>query len=278
MINDIDIDNTINSGQVFLWKYNLNIWYGVNGDNVIAIEKNTNKISTFTHQKYDFFRTEDNITEIIHNIKKDKIIESAIMSSPGLRILRQDPFQCVISFITSSNSNIQKIKTTLLAICNKFGAEVNFCGQKFKLFPSSEALANASMKELADCGLGYRSRYVKSASYDIFNGMIDLNKLKSVDYHTAIDQLTKISGIGQKIADCILLFSLDKLDAFPLDRWMIRCMRKYYNKLFQLDEKLTWKKYEKAHEDITDYFGAYSGYAQQFLFKMERDIQSKKWL
>jgi len=278
LINDINIDNTINSGQVFLWEKDGNKWYGINGNDVIVIEKNTNKILTFTNKKCDFFRNDDNIVKIINDIKKDIVIKYAILLSPGLRILRQDPFQCVISFITSSNSNIQKIKTTLLRLCNKFGEEVNFCGKRFNLFPSPKALSNASMKELIGCGLGYRARYVRSASQDILNGIIDFKQLRNTDYYTSRDQLTKVSGVGQKTADCILLFSLDKLDAFPLDRWMVRCMHKYYNALFQIDEKLTRRKYEKAHDDIIDYFGVYSGYAQQFLFKMERDIKLKKWL
>ena len=120
---------------------------------------------------------------------------------------------------------------------------------------------------------------IRDRSLSVLDGKIDFDFLKKIDYHTAKEELTKVFGIGNKVADCILLFSLEKLEAFPLDRWMLRILQKYYSKEFQISTKtLTEKTYDQLHENIVEHFGSYAGYAQQFLFKMERDIYKKKWL
>jgi N-glycosylase/DNA lyase len=111
------------------------------------------------------------------------------------------------------------------------------------------------------------------------NGEIDFEHLKNLDYYNAKRELTKISGIGNKVADCIMLFSLEKLEAFPLDRWMLRILQKYYTKEFKISTKtITEKTHEHLHDKIVQRFGCQAGYAQQFLFKMERELHKKKWL
>jgi len=274
----INLQDTINSGQVFLWEKNGKKWYGINGNDVLVIDQNTQKITSFSEKPANIFRNDDNLKKILENISQDKIVESAIQRFPGLRLLRQDPFQCYISFIVSSNSNIQKIKLMLKKLCKKFGRKVSFDGKEFFLFPEAKQLANAQTKDLLSCGLGYRAKSVKNASRDIVSGKIDFDFLKNADYETAKKTLLKVYGIGDKVADCIMLFSLEKLDAFPLDRWMLRVLQKYYSKKFQsLGKTLTGKKYSMLHEEIINYFGPYAGYSQQFLFKMEREINKKNW-
>ena len=274
----INLQDTINSGQVFLWEKNGKKWYGINGNDVLAIDQNTRKITSFSENPADIFRNDDNLKKILENISQDKIVESAIQRFPGLRLLRQDPFQCYISFIVSSNSNIQKIKLMLKKLCKKFGRKVRFDGKEFFLFPEPKQLANAQTKDLLSCGLGYRAKSVKNASMDVVSGKIDFDFLKNTDYDTTKKTLLNVYGIGDKVADCIMLFSLEKLVAFPLDRWMLRVLQKYYSKKFQsLGKTLTEKKYAMLHEEIVDYFGPYAGYSQQFLFKMEREINKKNW-
>jgi len=272
----INLEDTIKSGQVFLWEKNGKKWYGINGNDVLSIDQNTQKITSFSEKPADIFRNDDNLKKILGNISQDKIVESAILRFPGLRLLRQDPFQCYISFIVSSNSSIQKIKLMLKKLCKKFGRKVRFDGKEFFLFPEPKQLANAQTKDLLSCGLGYRAKSVKNASKDVVSGKIDFEFLKNTDYDTAKETLLNIFGVGDKVADCIMLFSLEKLVAFPLDRWMIRVLQKYYSKKFQsLGKILTGKKYVLLHEEIVNYFGPYAGYAQQFLFKMEREINKK---
>jgi len=196
-----------------------------------------------------------------------------------LRLLRQDPFQCYISFIVSANSSIQNIKNTLQKICQKFGPKIRFNKNYFYLFPDPKKIATATKHELLNCGLGYRAKAVKMAAKAVVGREIDFDFLKKSDYHVAKKSLLNIFGIGNKVADCVLLFSLEKLDSFPLDRWMLRVLQKYYSDKFELNMKtLTEKRYDNLHKEIVKYFGPYAGYSQQFLFKMERELNQKKWL
>lgn len=275
----INVDDTINSGQVFLWEKHDKTWYGVNGNDVLAVSSDPFEISSYSKKEYDFFRNDDELEKILRDITKDDIVRSAVNQFPGLRLLRQDPFQCYISFIVSANSSIQNIKNMLQKICRKFGQKVRFNKNYFYLFPDPKKIATATKYELQSCGLGYRTSAVKKAAQAVVSEEIDFDFLKKSDYHTAKEALLKVFGIGNKVADCILLFSLEKLDSFPLDRWMLRVLQKYYSDKFELDMKtLTEKRYEDLHKEIVKYFGIYAGYSQQFLFKMERELNQKKWL
>ena len=227
----------------------------------------------------DFFRLDDNFKKISNDLKNDNYVKNALKMFPGLRLLRQNPFQCYISFIVSSNSNIPNIKSRLKNLCKAFGNRKIVDGKEFFLFPEPSDLANASISDIKKCGVGYRAKAVKTASLSVLDGKIDFDFLKKTDYNTAKKELTKVFGIGNKVADCILLFSLEKLEAFPLDRWMLRILQKYYSNEFQISTiTLTEKTYERLHENAVEYFGSYAGYAQQFLFKMEREMHKKKWL
>ena len=274
----VNLDYTINSGQVFLWKKIKKKWYGINGKDILVLE-NTKKFKKNMKNVNYFFRLDDNFEKIAYELKKDILVKNALEMFPGLRLVRQDPFQCYISFIVSSNSNIPNIKLRLENLCKMFGMRKIIDGEEFFLFPDPSELANASITDIKKCGLGYRAKAVKSASLSVLNGEIDFDFLKKLDYHTAKIELLKVFGIGNKVADCILLFSLEKLEAFPLDRWMLRILQKYYSKEFQFPTKtITEKTYEKLHESVVEHFGSYAGYAQQFLFKMEREVNKKKWL
>ena len=274
----INFDYSINSGQVFLWEKIDTKWYGVDGKRILVLES-AQKFKKNMKYETDFFRLDDNFKEISNELKNDSYVRNALKMFPGLRLIRQNPFQCYISFIVSSNSNIPNIKSRLQNLCKTFGRKIIVDGREFFLFPEPSDLANASVLDIKKCGLGYRAKAVKTASLSVLDGKIDFDFLKKIDYHTAKEELTKVFGIGNKVADCILLFSLEKLEAFPLDRWMLRILQKYYSKEFQISTKtLTEKTYDQLHENIVEHFGSYAGYAQQFLFKMERDIYKKKWL
>jgi N-glycosylase/DNA lyase len=274
----INFDHSINSGQVFLWEKIDTKWYGIDGKRILVLE-NSQKFKKNTKYEFNFFRLDDNFGKISDELKNDNYVGNALKMFPGLRLLRQNPFQCYISFIVSSNSNIPNIKSRLQNLCKTFGRKKIVDGKEFFLFPEPSDLANASILDIKKCGLGYRAKPVKTASLSVLNGKIDFDFLKKIDYHTAKEELTEVFGIGNKVADCILLFSLEKLEAFPLDRWMLRILQKYYSKEFQISTKtLTEKTYDQLHENVVEHFGSYAGYAQQFLFKMERELYKKKWL
>ena len=127
--------------------------------------------------------------------------------------------------------------------------------------------------------MGYRAPFIKQSAEMVFSKKIDFKYLEKLDYKEAKKNICLIPGVGNKVADCILLFSLNKLEAFPLDTWMIKILEKYYSNEFKIETKtITQKQYEILHEKIVNYFGPYCGYAQQFLFKMERESHNKKWL
>ena len=274
----IDVDNSINSGQVFLWEKQGSDWYGIDGQDVLKINKN-GVIKSIRNLKTDFFRKNDNMQEIIKSISKDKTVRKAVKEYQGLILFRQDPFQCVISFIISSNSNIQKIKNSLEKITKKFGKKVKIQNKEFFLFPEPEKMAKATIDEIKSCGVGYRAPFIKEAAKMVILNKIDFEYLKKCDYHEAKKNICLVPGIGNKVADCVMLFSLNKLESFPLDTWMIKILEKYYSKEFKIETKtITQKQYELLHEKIVNYFGPYCGYAQQYLFKMEREKNDKKWL
>src|SRR5574338_287811 len=172
---EINVEHTINSGQVFLWEKFGTRWYGINGNDVLSVDEIIPyEISSYQKTEYDLFRQTDHFDKIIKSISKDKIIKNAIKQFPGLRLMRQDPFQCYISFIVSSNSSIQNIRLTLQRLAKIF---------------------------------------VKRASLMVKQKEIDFDYLKKLDYNTAKGSLLQVFGIGNKVADCILLFAIDQLES-----------------------------------------------------------------
>ena len=275
----ISLHETINSGQIFLWENYGNEWFVLDGNDIIMGKQTPFEVITFSKIAKKFFREDDNYEKILKDITKDKIVKKATNRYPGLRITRQDPFQCCISFIVSSNSNIPNIRMRLQKLCRKFGKKVRFQKRDFVLFPEPKRLARATLQELKECKLGYRSKYVLDTSQAIASGEVDLDELKKMKYEQAREVLLKLPGIGDKVADCVMLFSLEKLDSFPLDTWMLKILQKYYSNNICIDKKsISKKRYEDIHQNVLEHFGKYAGYSQQFLYKMERDLNEKRWL
>lgn len=299
----LDPIRTINSGQVFLWeKYN-NSWYGIDGNYVLKITIKDKELYEYENRKhhfglenteidynsfpenknwiYHFFRLCDNQEKINKTLSKDQIIFNIYKKYKGLRLIRQDPFQCIISFVCASNTNIKRIKFMLKNISRKFGKKVTYNDIDFNLFPNVNELSKASIQDLIGCGLGYRAKFVKSISNEI-KCNIDLKSLKDMKYINAKSELTKLFGIGNKIADCVLLFSLEKTEAFPIDIWVYRSLYQYYGWMFEDSSVIKSKKisengYKLVHEKIHNYFGEYSGYVQQYLYYHIRDSNKRKW-
>jgi N-glycosylase/DNA lyase len=255
------------------------MWYVINGSDLLAINEDAPlEFRSFQKNKYDFFRETDNIDKIIRSMSKDTVLRHAAKRFEGLRILRQDPFQCYISFILSSNSSIQNIRNSLWRLAKKFGPKIIFDRLEFHLLPEPDKLANAENSELLSCGLGYRAKFVKKASLAVKEGILNFDLLKKANYQEAKSALLDIDGIGNKVADCILLFSLEKLESFPLDRWIVRSLEEYYPQRFSFSGKtLTDRKYRLLHDEAVKYFGPHAGYCQQFLFKMIRESNKKSW-
>lgn len=288
----INVNLSINSGQYFLWEKKNNSWYGIYGENILKV---TEKKEDETKEKrYEFdsfpeypdwqryiFRQDDNYNEIIYEISQNRKIKDIVQKYPGLRILRQKPIQCMFSFLCSSNNNIPRIRFMLRNLSKKFGRKVYFDNMDFYTFPSLKSLSNASIQDLVSCGLGYRSRFVSNVAKDISNNRIDIESLKKNKYDFAKEELLKLDGVGEKIADCILLFSFDKLEAFPIDVWILKFL---YHNLHQiiktqinLDSKISVNQYKKISKEIRNYYGRYSGYVQQYIYYNIREENGRKW-
>ena len=155
-----------------------------------------------------------------------------------------------------------------------------FEGKEFYTFPSASSLNEASIHELQSCGVGYRAKAIKAAAKHIVSGSLDIDNLIRIKYHDAKEELLKVYGIGNKIADCILLFSLDKLDAFPIDIWILRAISRYYSWLFneyenkyKMTERIAINHYKVLSAIMRKYFGKYSGYAQLYIFYNLRECR-----
>ena len=180
---------------------------------ILKISK-TGTIKSYQNLKTDFFRKKDNIEKIIKSISKDKTTRIAVKKYLGLRLIRQDPFQCFISFIVSSNSNIQKIKLSLEKISIKFGTKIKFDNQEFYIFPEPKKIANASIQEIQNCGVGYRAKFIIDAAKMVESKQIDFDYLRKSNYHNAKEMILTVPGVGNKVADLFYYFHLKKQKPF----------------------------------------------------------------
>jgi len=219
------------------------------------------------------------MTDIFDEISQDPLVCRLIRMYPGLRLLRQEPHQCVFSFVCASNTNIPMIRRMLYNMTRKFGKYIEVDGIDFFTFPTAEDINKASVGELRSCGLGYRIRAIKAAADEIVSGGLDFDLLREANYYESKKELLRIYGIGNKIADCILLFSLEKLDAFPIDVWIARALANHYGWLYKskINGKITPHHYEQLSDIARKYFGKYAGYAQQYLYYHIRQLAGKKW-
>jgi N-glycosylase/DNA lyase len=275
---------SINSGQVFLWEKHSNSWYGIHGDRVIKFTQSDRYIEfcSFPEDKscdQKMFRLDDDIKEIFEEISHDPLVCRLVKAYPGLRLIRQDPHQCLFSFVCASNTNIPMIRRMLYNMTRKFGRRTKVDDMEFFTFPSAVDINRATVDELRLCGLGYRTKAIKAVAYAIASGRLDFDSLKKSSYYESKKELLQVYGIGNKIADCVLLFSLEKLDAFPIDVWIARTLASHYSWLHKnkFYDKIAPHQYEQLSEGARKYFGKYAGYAQQYLYYYIRQAAGKKW-
>lgn len=308
---------SINSGQDFSWEMIDNTWYSVNGNNVLKIkikDKQSDNFSNVSKLKnmfefdsfpyYDgwekkYFRLDDNFDQIKKSFSKDGLISELMEKYKGLRILRQEPMQCIFSFACASNNNIPRIKKMMKNMSKKFGEKIMTDNLEFFTFPTSKKLDEATNNQLKECGVGYRYKVIKTIANKIVNKELDFDYLKETEYNKAKMELLKVYGIGNKTADCVLLFSLEKLEAFPIDLWINRILNMYYQNLSLVSlkvntikhesadvnehsneiiiKKINPDRYDKIYTNVRKYFGRYCGYAQQYLYYHIRNNSNRKW-
>jgi N-glycosylase/DNA lyase len=278
-----DLNLSLCCGQIFRFKKQGDWWYGISGDKIFKIRQTSNNnYLEFEGVDVDFvtafFGLKDDLAVIEQSINKDAYISAALKQFKGLRLIRQNPWECLISFICATYKNIAAIEQTLFKISQKYGEKRRFDGQTFWLFPSVEKLAMTSVHDLEECSLGYRAKYVHATAKRVYDEQINLELLKQLSYVEAKKRLFEFPGAGLKVADCVLLFSLGKMEAFPVDVWIKRILLNRYSdqlpqdlvKRLQSSYSLSNGEYVRLCSFAQSYFGAYAGYAQEYLYHYER--------
>lgn len=257
-VRDLDLLQTLDCGQSFRWSeqsdgsfcgvaYGKSVSVRLLGDDLYidnATVEDFEKIwQGYFDLSLDYGKIRDEISKI------HPVLNDASRYAPGIRILRQEPFEALCTFIISQNNNIKRIKGIVQRLCENFGEEI---GENTFAFPTAERLALLSPDDLAPLRAGFRNRYLIDASQKVASGEVDLEMCKTADYEQARRELMKITGVGVKVADCTLLFGMHRIEAFPVDVWMKRAMEKLFP--------------DMSAED----FGEYAGIAQQYIFHYSR--------
>jgi len=263
-INDFNLTDTFECGQCFRWNKNEKGEYtGVVGKEVLVISQKGNNFTVSNSplwQKY--LDLDTNYSQIKKKINVDSVMEKAIKEGEGIRLLNQEFFETVISFIISQNNNIPRIKGIVEKFCNRFGERIE---GEFYSFPQAEKLKGITEKDLEFLKSGYRASYICDAIEKISRNEIDLDILKNAPIEEARKEISRIKGVGPKVADCILLFSVKRGEVFPTDVWMKRVLTQLYGFNDLTPEKINAFAKEK--------FGKYAGYAQQYLFYSMRSFK-----
>jgi N-glycosylase/DNA lyase len=287
------LDYSLDSGQAFRWERKGESWLGVVGGGVLKVaqegealscESSTDSLDGAFVRKY--FRLDEDIQPILMSIMKDEALSRAVQEFYGLRLLRQEGWECLASFVLATNSNIPRIKKMVARLSSEFGEAVQFEGERYSLFPRPAALAGASLAKLGRCGLGYRAPFIKKVARAVERSRVDFQELSLPGYERARDLLLArlsgekvLLGVGPKVADCVLLFSCGKDESFPIDVWIARTLTRYYPDLLgpKLRKKLrgakvalTLREYQRVSDAARKHFGPYAGYAQQYLFMLAR--------
>lgn len=257
-VTDLDLAQTLDCGQSFRWtEKDDGSFEGVAYGKYVSVKLEGTELyiyntteSDFYNIWYNYFDFELDYGKIREEISKiHPVLNEAAKYAPGIRILRQEPFEALCTFIISQNNNIKRIKGIVQRLCESFGdkiAEGQFA------FPSAEKIARLSPDDLAPLRAGFRNRYIIDAAQKVAAGEVDLELCRTLDYESARKELMKITGVGVKVADCTLLFGMHRIEAFPVDVWMKRALERLFPGM------------------SGDDFGEYAGIAQQYIFHYSR--------
>lgn len=262
-VKNFDLNETFNCGQCFRWnEKSENDFIGVAKDKVLEIIKNENNIILKDVSEKEFKEIWFNYFDLglDYDIPKKQIsklhpiLKKASEFAPGIRILQQEPWEALCSFIISQNNNIPRIKGIVERLCANFGKRIK---ENYFTFPKAEVIANLTEDDLLCIRSGFRAKYILDAARKVYSNEINLNCIKRMPISEARAELMKIKGVGPKVADCALLYGLHMLKAFPIDTWMSKAMKEFFPDLTRED------------------FGEYAGIAQQYVFHYIRIKSSK---
>lgn len=270
-VRDFDPVHIFECGQCFRWNREADGSYtGVVGGKAVNVSYSDGALfidnatfRDFAEVWYSYFDLGRDYGLIKDRLaEKDPIMKKAVEFGGGIRLLRQDLWEVLISYIISSNNNIPRIMKIVGAISKMLGEEIFHGGKSFYTFPGTESLKNLAIEHLNDCGGGYRCKYILKTAAMVAEGVVNLERLSLSDAGAARAELVKLPGVGAKVADCVLLYSGTRYDVFPTDVWVKRVMEELY-----LEKPSSFKEIQGF---ARDYFGELAGFAQQYLFYYAR--------
>lgn len=271
-MQDYDLAETLSSGQAFRWRLRDGAWEGVVAGRWVRLSSNGAAIHARAavavsewHWLREFLQLDVNLASVLQTFPDDEPMRAAVDACRGLRLLRQDPWECLASFILSSTKQIVQIQQIVGLLCERFGDRIpalTAAGFDFS-FPSAERIAALEEEDLRACKMGFRAPYLLASARLMASRQLDLESLRSADVSVAREQLMELPGVGRKIADCVLLFAYGFPTAFPVDVWVIKALRHLYF------PKRRPKAKRLLHFSET-HFGPNAGYAQQYLFHYVR--------
>jgi N-glycosylase/DNA lyase len=273
---DFDLEETLTCGQTFCWHRTEGKLYGNedqgtdnfytfrNGKPLIVRDKE-GMIEIETELNVEKVRNalglENDLEDVFNGFPEDELLEKARKELWGLRIVQDEFFPCLISYLCSPQMRIPRIKQMHNEIAKEYGREVEVEGQTLLRFPTREELSKASEEDLRELGVGYRARYIVETVEQLED--FDHGRLDELDYVEAREHLKQLHGVGDKVADCVLLFSKGFYEAYPLDTWALKAVDRHYPEHYSDD-------YDEASENLREFFGEYSGYAQEYIFHAAR--------
>ena len=255
-----DLPHTLDCGQAFRWEETENgIWHGVAFNKYLELEKLADgTVVLYNTSKEDFegvwlhyFDLDRDYDGIINAISADETLKRASEYAHGIRVLNQEPWETLCSFIISQNNNIKRIKGIISRLCENFGENKG----GYYTFPTAEKIAGLTLEDLSVLRSGFRAKYILDAARKVSSGEVELKKLKAATTDGARDELMKITGVGPKVADCVLLFGLEHADAFPKDVWIKRAMQVLFD------------------GELPECAKPYAGIAQQCIFLFARETK-----
>jgi len=277
-VEDYDLAATLSSGQAFRWRWRNEAWEGVIGQHWIRLRSDPFSIHVETAEPLsdwtwlsDYLQLNLDIREVIRTFPEDAPMKTAVLACRGLRLLRQDPWECLASFILSSTKQIVQIQQIIGLLTQRFGEPIAALpghGPAYA-FPCPARLARATEEQLRACKMGFRAPNLLKTARAVADGEIDLEKLRHVGVENARTQLLELPGVGRKIADCVLLFAYGYQSAFPVDVWIMKALKQLYFPRRRV-------KLPRLHRFAAEHFGPWSGYAQQYLFHYARTKMPRK--
>ncbi len=283
----LSLESTLRCGQAFRWRKTGEWWYGSHGLGSMAMREIEGGVEVrglggelTAGEASRFLGLSLPLAEAQRRLASDRWVSSAMALYPGLRLLRQDPWECLVHFICSQLSNIPKIELCAERVARNWGTIHQWPeGVEVATLPTAARLAEVSEAELRGCALGYRAPYLRETALALQSSGLLLESLRSSSYGSALESLLTLPGVGRKVADCVALFSLDQPEAFPVDVWVRRAMRDYYPRslrtyLPEWEERegqaLSGREHQAILRFAWDRWGKLAGLAQQYLFHARR--------